>query len=78
MSRVGRVIGRASESARRSEATDDTLVQRVAAGDLEGLGALYDRHAADLARVAGRLGVRWEMTVDGSRSATWLIEALAD
>jgi len=61
MSRLGRVIGRAPVAALRAEVTDDTLIERVAAGDLEGLGALYDRHAADLARVAGRLGAGAEV-----------------
>ncbi len=37
--------------------TDSDLVQRIAQGDLEALGELYDRHAAALRRYFGRTGV---------------------
>jgi RNA polymerase sigma-70 factor, ECF subfamily len=36
--------------------TDSELVQRIAQGDLEALGDLYDRHEAALRRYFGRIG----------------------
>jgi len=37
--------------------TESELVQRIAQGDLEALGDLYDRHEAALRRFFGRIGV---------------------
>ena len=43
-------------SARGADVSDDDLVVEVGSGKLDALGSLYDRHAADVARLASRLG----------------------
>ncbi|MGC4093084.1 MAG: RNA polymerase sigma factor [Polyangiaceae bacterium] len=37
--------------------SDESLIERVANGDLQALGALFDRHEAPVRRFLGRLGV---------------------
>jgi len=42
----------------RQEAPDPELLARIAGGDLESLGTLYDRYAQDMRRFLVRLGVQ--------------------
>ncbi len=42
---------------RSAPRTDAELVASIAAGDISGLGALFDRHGADVRRLLARLGM---------------------
>jgi RNA polymerase sigma-70 factor (ECF subfamily) len=41
----------------RIHSVDAELIEAIAAGDLNGLGPLFDRYAADVSRLVARLGV---------------------
>jgi RNA polymerase sigma-70 factor (ECF subfamily) len=45
------------EPLRHRQPSDAALVQSIAAGDLDSLGVLYDRHELDVRRVLGRFGL---------------------